>query len=49
MKKKADIFSNLIKKGKKFVQDKKSSVKNIDEWDFESGSDDDLVEIKHSS
>ena len=49
MKKKADnIFNNFISKGKKLV-DKvgNNPSQKQEEFDFDSGEDDDLIEIKH--
>ena len=44
--KKQSIISSLVKKGKKLYKTPKNDANQ--QYDFESGEDDDLVEIRHS-
>lgn len=44
--KKPSIISSLVKKGKKLYKTPKNDSNQ--QYDFESGEDDDLVEIRHS-
>ena len=46
MKKQTSMFSSLVKKGKKLYKTPKNDGNQ--QYEFESGEDDDLVEIRHS-